>query len=149
MLDCSNLQQLCIDDGTYENFPDNTECTTSHIVAEDMPLISENDKTNLLKSMQASNGARSGANKVLLSYFINVFAEPAIQEEDTNHVARLLKDYQKREGCSVKDMLDEPRFVSHQIVGYIPIYKCIFSSIANVIIRFTNLFLVEFIAMTE
>lgn len=120
---CLDIKQLCIDDVTDEDvtdddvtddITDHVTCgnggekpdSASHVLSEDMPSLSEQEKSNFLNTCQASSSRVNVDDKVLESYFINVFEEPSSQADDNYHVAKLLKDYQKREGCNVKDLME-------------------------------------------
>ena len=116
-----DMKQLCIDDVTddvtddvMDDVKDDIKCdngkekpdTNSHVFSEEMPSLSEQEKSNFLNTCQASSLHGNTHDQVLESYFINVFEEPSSQVSDNYHVAKLLKDYQKREGCNVKDLME-------------------------------------------
>ncbi|XP_045213190.2 programmed cell death protein 2-like [Mercenaria mercenaria] len=113
--DCVDMKQLCLDDVTDDATNDVTDddmaedkpSNPSHVLAEDMPSLSEQEKLNLLHTFNASSSNNNAADKVLESSFINVFEEPCGLVEDNHHVAKLIKDYQKREGCNLKEMLND------------------------------------------
>ncbi|WAQ95843.1 PDD2L-like protein [Mya arenaria] len=103
------LQQLCIDDIVENEDEQENKQTASHVIAEDNSLaISDDYKIEALKSLQQqSEDMASAENSVTLrSYYIDVFDEPEQTETHNKHVAKLLKEYQKREGCTVSDILE-------------------------------------------
>lgn len=79
------------------------------ILSEDMPSLSEQQKSEALRKFKTcSKQADSG--QWLKSYYINVFEEQSIgEEEESGHVTKLLSEYQKREGCSIHDLVETSR----------------------------------------
>ena len=88
------IQQMNIHD------PDSDSNNDSHVIPEDSCNV-EIDKTVLKEMCEVSDTL--GSRSTIMSYYLNVFEEPASQEEDSNHVIKLLKEYEKKEGYRVCD----------------------------------------------
>lgn len=72
----------------------------AHVIPEDTYNV-DRDKTVLKEMCEVSDTSESRS--TIVSYYLNVFEEPANQEEDSNHVIKLLKEYEKKEGHKVCD----------------------------------------------
>ncbi|KAL4240870.1 programmed cell death protein [Mactra antiquata] len=95
---CDDLEQMTIVEGI-----DNTSKVDSSVVEETMPSISEDEKSRILKSFNTTDISVEECS-VLETYYINVFEEPADVFEDTKHVTKLLKDYQRNEGFNIDNV---------------------------------------------
>lgn len=103
------MKQLCIDDSADDNITDEKLSESSHVISEDMLTLSEEEKSDIRQTFHVSDSVESNTEKVLSSYFINVFEEPDVLVEDNDRVFKLLKDYQNREGCNLKEMMKDVR----------------------------------------
>jgi len=112
-----SLQQMCIDDisdscDDAENIKSLNAGSeiepVSNVVSESTMAITEQERLSALESLQAELNPpkRASMGVSLCSYFIDVFDEPAEGTDDRAHVASLLREYQRREGCSVASMMD-------------------------------------------
>ena len=80
--------------------PESDSSIDSHIIPEDVCSV-KIDETVLKEMCEVSDTSESLS--TIVSYYLNVFEEPANQEEDTSHVIKLLKEYEKKEGHRVCD----------------------------------------------
>ena len=90
------LQQMNLHDPESDN--DNTD--SSHVITEDNHKV-DIDRNQLKRLCEVPDSSESS--HALIAYYLNVFDEPANQEEDGRHVTKLLRDYEKKEGCRVYD----------------------------------------------
>lgn len=109
-----NLRAMCIDDVDDDADDAKAPECSSHVVAEDLniqPLDGEKCIKALQELQAGCHGDNSTADQAqICPYFIDVFEEPFEEAEDIKHVAELLQEYQRKEGCNIKDLLDESRY---------------------------------------
>lgn len=96
-------------DVTEDSMEEEQAIETVQILSEDVPSLSEQQKSEALSKFKTcSKQADSG--QWLKSYYIDVFEEQSIgEEEESGHVTKLLSEYQKREGCSIHDLVETSR----------------------------------------
>lgn len=105
------LQQMCIEDINEETSSSGLNEHMEHIQVDDIPVLTDEERSRAMKALQDESTTADGENKMLQSFFITVIEEPDDYDFKDNHVHRLLKDYEKREGCSMKEMLYDTKCV--------------------------------------
>ena len=84
-----------------------------HIISEDVNIVTDEQKLHFFGADKQSSSVSGCQSADLESYFINVFDESDLDSDKDVHVTRLLKEYEHREGQSLKDVsMDTRRFVS-------------------------------------
>ena len=89
------VHQMNLHDSESDN-----EFVDSHVIPEDACTVNT-DRDRLKTLCEATSSAESSC--TIIPYYLNVFDEPANQEEDYSHVTKLLRDYEKKEGYRVHD----------------------------------------------
>lgn len=105
------LQQMCIEDINEKTSTSGLNEHMEHIQVDEIPVLTDEERSRAMKALQDERTTLDGVNKMLQSFFITVIEEPEDYNFKDNHVHRLLKDYEKREGCSTKEMLHDTKYV--------------------------------------
>lgn len=112
------MQQLTIDDVRDDVNDDvvndhahgESPSGTAPVLAEDIPELTDKEKSEVLSKLQAcGHTPDTRSSEILKSYYISVFDESANEEADSDHVTKLLAEYQRREGCDLQELLDSSR----------------------------------------
>ena len=88
------------DNDANDNDIADNDTNDSHIIPEDAFTVKA-DRDRLKSLCKTKSSTESSC--TIIPYYLNVFDEPANQDEDSSHVTKLLRDYEKKEGFRVND----------------------------------------------
>lgn len=109
-VDSLKMEQMCVDDLDEDGSENESSKEMSHVQADDtLPEMTSEQRTMTLKALASKQTEWTGQ-VPLLSYFINVVEEPFDSfDGDLDHISKLVKDYERREGSSMKELIKESR----------------------------------------
>ena len=80
--------------------PDSDKESNPPVIPEEATNVPV-DKTRLKMMCEEPNTSTTSHDNIV-PYYVNVFEEPANEDVD-NHVKKLLRDYERQEGCRLDD----------------------------------------------